>query len=412
MPDDISLLASLLRSQVPTALQNEAMQRLTRIDHPEVPAALLDQWSGFAPDRRAQAIDLLVRRPEWVHGLLDRVAAGDLDVASLGASARQRLLGHPREAIRARAAALLVASIDPRRNRVVEQALFEFDSTKGDPVLGADLFVTHCAVCHRLGDVGGGAGPDLATLVDRSPRALVTAILDPNRAVEDKYTSYDAVTRDGDEYSGLITGQTGNSITLVSVSGIEQMILRSDLESLKASGRSLMPDGFEQLLTTRNFGDLIAFVQQHGTPFKAFDGNQPERVVAGPGDTVELNAKNAEIYGPSVVLESRYGNLGMWGSTDDRAVWTVEIEAPAKFEMRLDWACLDANAGNRFEFRIGENVLIAPVPGTGSWDDYRQAAFGVIRLEPGVHRAVFRSHGTLNGFLIDFLKVRLVPSSG
>lgn len=409
---DIDLLASFLRPHQPGELQRDAMARLMRIDHPAVPAALMRELDGLDPDRRSQAIDVMMRRPDWAHGLMDRVESGALNPKSLGASARQRLVSHRDGSVRARAAKVLAHTMDTERGEVVKRALAGLESVDGTPGRGAELFALHCAVCHRFGDTGGGAGPDLAALIDRSAGSLVVALLDPNRAVEDKYVSYEAVTRDGEEHSGLLVEQTGNSITLVSVSGIEQTVLRSDLESLRASGRSLMPEGFEQLLTAQDLADLVAFIQQRGPRPKEFAGNRPATVVPGPDSDLELTPANAEIYGPGVVLESRYGNLGMWDSSDDRAIWTIQIDAPAEFEVHLEWACPGGSAGNRFEFRVGEQLLVAPVPATGSWDDYRQAVFGVIRLEPGVHRAVFRSHGVLDGFLIDLLSVRLVPVSG
>ena len=52
------------------------------------------------------------------------------------------------------------------------------------------MFKKLCASCHRLGKEGVEVGPDLATLTDKSPEALLIAILDPNRAFETKYTEF------------------------------------------------------------------------------------------------------------------------------------------------------------------------------------------------------------------------------
>ena len=58
---------------------------------------------------------------------------------------------------------------------------------KGVAASGEQLFTTHCAACHKLGNIGNAAGPDLAAIADKSPRALLTAILNPNQAVEDRF---------------------------------------------------------------------------------------------------------------------------------------------------------------------------------------------------------------------------------
>src|SRR5204863_3313156 len=113
---------------------------------------------------------------------------------------------------------------------------------KGDPARGLALFTKHCAVCHKLGDVGKEVGPDLASLADKSTDAMLIAVLDPNRAVEARYVNYLAETKNGQSFSGVLTSETGNSSTLVGVHGKEQMILRSNLEPLSSTGQSTTPD--------------------------------------------------------------------------------------------------------------------------------------------------------------------------
>ena len=52
-----------------------------------------------------------------------------------------------------------------------------------------------------LQDIGKEVGADLAALKDRSTDAMLTAILDPNRAVESKFLVYTVVTKDGLQHS-------------------------------------------------------------------------------------------------------------------------------------------------------------------------------------------------------------------
>jgi putative heme-binding domain-containing protein len=88
----------------------------------------------------------------------------------------------------------------------------------------------------------------------------VTHILDPNRAVEDKYTLYTAATQDGRALAGMLAGEAGNSLTFVGLDGSEQEILRSELRSLTSTGRSLMPDGLEAAINEQAMADLVAFL--------------------------------------------------------------------------------------------------------------------------------------------------------
>jgi putative heme-binding domain-containing protein len=132
---------------------------------------------------------------------------------------------------------------------------------KGDASQGLALFRQNCATCHRLRGEGNQVGPDLGMIADKSVPALLTAILDPNQAVESRYVSYNAVTRDDRELSGILTAESQNSITLRAADGREVTLLRSELKELSATGLSLMPEGFEKALKPQDMADLIEALQ-------------------------------------------------------------------------------------------------------------------------------------------------------
>jgi putative heme-binding domain-containing protein len=128
----------------------------------------------------------------------------------------------------------------------------------GDAGHGVALFRQHCAACHRLGGDGRAVGPDLGMITDKSVDTLLAAILDPNQAVEARYVSYTAMTREDREVGGIIVTETASGITLRSGDGREETLLRADLKELTSSGLSLMPEGFEQVLRPQDMADLIA----------------------------------------------------------------------------------------------------------------------------------------------------------
>ncbi|HAD61866.1 MAG TPA: hypothetical protein DCG12_21725, partial [Planctomycetaceae bacterium] len=119
--------------------------------------------------------------------------------------------------------------------------------------------------------------------------------------------------------------ETGGSITLLGTDGKEQQVARTNLEELVSSGRSLMPEGLERDLSPQELIDVIAFVQSAGAGPKQFPGNQPAVIHANDQGELVLQASQAEIYGPQLVYEQKYGNLGFWGSAEDHAVWTVNV---------------------------------------------------------------------------------------
>jgi len=102
---------------------------------------------------------------------------------------------------------------------------------------------------------------DLSTMAHKPAAYLVTAILDPNQAVESRYTAYAATTTRDEEYTGVIQQESAQSITLRLAGGIEVTLLRGDIRSLTSSGRSLMPEGFETVLPPAAMADLLAFLR-------------------------------------------------------------------------------------------------------------------------------------------------------
>jgi putative heme-binding domain-containing protein len=208
---------------------------------------------------RAQVLESLFPRQEWISELLGAVESGALAASQIGAAHQQKLLGHSQAAIRERAAKLFVET-NSDRQKIVKQYESVCDLV-GDAVRGHAIYQQTCAVCHRLKDEGNETGPDLGSVADKATAQLLEAILDPNRAVEARYLSYTAVTKSDHEVSGIIAVETPNSITLKTATGTEEVILRADLKQLTASGLSLMPEGLENNLKPQNLADVIACIK-------------------------------------------------------------------------------------------------------------------------------------------------------
>jgi putative heme-binding domain-containing protein len=210
-------------------------------------------------------LEVLLRRADGVKAVLDAAEKQQIQPFEIDAARRQQLLQHKDVALRERAGKLFRDAINPDRQKVLDK-FRETLTLTGDAKRGGELFVKHCAACHKLGSVGQAVGPDLASLGDKSPEGLLTAILDPNRAVEARYVSYLATLKNGQTFTGVLTAQTGTSITLVSSAGKEQILLRSDLDDLTSSGKSAMPEGLEKDVTPQGLADLIAHVRQGAKP--------------------------------------------------------------------------------------------------------------------------------------------------
>jgi putative membrane-bound dehydrogenase-like protein len=406
---DLAALAALLAPQTPVELQAAAVQALAKSGDDAVPGLLMTPWSGYGPELRSRVLDALLARGPWTNALIEHMAAGEVPPGEIDAAHRQRLLDHREAAVRQASEKLLAGSANADRAKVVTR-FRETARLAGDRERGAAAFKKHCSACHKLADVGYAVGPDLSALTDRSTEGLLTAIFDPNRAVEAKYLNYTAATHDGLVITGMLAAEHGNSITLVASEGKQVSLLRSELESLESTSKSLMPEGLEKDLQPQNVADLLQYLGGFKPSRKTFEGNQP--VVVKPEalrGEFWLLASQCEIYGSTLVYEPQFRNLGYWQSADDHAAWTLAVEKPGRFAVSLDFACDDGAAGQSLALDVAGRRLVAKVPGTGNWDTYRQLQIGTVELPSGEHQLTVRPDGPPRGPLIDLKAVRLRP---
>ncbi len=246
---DRDVLGDLLRPQVPSRLQQGAIATLGRMRDKRVPDVLLAGWKAYTPALREQVLDTLLSRREWTAALLSSLEDTCTPPGEIDPLHRRRLLDHPDAMIQSRADAVFAGATEDR-SEVIERYRTALNKP-GDPSRGAAIFRKTCIACHRLNGEGNEVGPDLASLTDRSPEALLTAILDPNRAFETKYMNYMVETTDGRILSGMIASETATGVSLLQQEGKQHVLLRNEIAAMSSSGQSLMPEGLEKDLSSR-----------------------------------------------------------------------------------------------------------------------------------------------------------------
>ena len=254
------ILAELLEPQQPQAVQLAAIEALSKFNASGVPELLLSAWKGFSPAVRREASVATLSRGAWAKALVEAIRAGRLQANEIDAATSQRLTTHKDADIRDLAQQLLVVRTNGQRAKVVAAYLGALDLL-GHPDRGREIFRKHCSVCHRRDNFGHEIGPDLATVINRGPEAMLISILDPNREVNPKYLQYIAVTVDGRSVTGVITSDTAAGITLSREEGKSETIPRADIDELQSTGVTLMPEGFEKELDQQAMADLIAYLR-------------------------------------------------------------------------------------------------------------------------------------------------------
>ena len=135
----------------------------------------------------------------------------------------------------------------------------------GDSARGRKLFTepggVNCAACHRIAGEGSDLGPDLSGVGAQFDRhALAEAILYPSKTVREGYQQIAIEMADGDEFSGVVKGETADTLTLRDSSGREHKLPRAAIQARRNSALSLMPEGLQAALSLDDFANLVAYL--------------------------------------------------------------------------------------------------------------------------------------------------------
>jgi putative membrane-bound dehydrogenase-like protein len=260
-PDLRPICQRLLRVRFLNAV---AVRGLALFDDPAIGRSLAQSYRAFHPSERSAAMETLVSRPAFARALLDQMAAGRIPRDDLTPfQARQVLsLGDP--ALTKRLAEVwgeLHTTAAERRDRIValKNQLGPAALARADRGLGRAIFNRACASCHRLYGEGGQIGPDLTGSGRDNLDYLLENIVDPAATVSADFRMAVVAMNDGRVLNGLIKAQSPRTITLQTQT--EAITLeRSEIEGIRPSASSLMPEGLLDNLKPDEIRDLIAYL--------------------------------------------------------------------------------------------------------------------------------------------------------
>jgi putative membrane-bound dehydrogenase-like protein len=267
--NDPKVVAALLQSISPRTspeLARGILAALAESEVPELGKQAAQRLPTLAPAARGEAIRLLLSRSEWTPALLASLDGGAVQLGELSLEQKQTLSAHPDQGIARRARNILARGgglPNPDRQKVLDE-LRPLTETKGDAALGKAVFTKNCAKCHMHSGEGNKIGPDLTGMAVHPKRELLVHLIDPNRSVEGNFRVYTVETDDGRVLSGLLASESKTTVELIDAEAKRHVLQRDEIETLTASTKSLMPEGFEKQVSRDDLANLLEFLTTRG----------------------------------------------------------------------------------------------------------------------------------------------------
>ena len=95
---------------------------------------------------------------------------------------------------------------------------------------------------------------------------LLPNVVDPGGIIREGYQQYVVATTDGRVLSGLLAENGGGKVTLLYAKNVRTTLPESEVESIRRSDTSLMPEGILDALNDQELRDLFAYLRSEPGP--------------------------------------------------------------------------------------------------------------------------------------------------
>jgi putative heme-binding domain-containing protein len=270
------MLAALVERRVPKlapdlqsltadkALRGLVLRSLAAYDDPATPETILRRYGEYSPAERDDAIATLAARPAWALAMLEAIGRGQIRRRDVTVSIARQLqaLGDARVSEQLEK---VWGNVQPT-SKVKADLLARYKSLLASPAnqpadqsRGRAVFNRTCLSCHKLYDAGGDVGPDLTGSDRANVDYILENVLDPSAAVSRDYTITNVATTDGRLIAGIIREQNDAAL-LIQTANERIVVPREDIEAIKPTASSMMPEGQLEMLSDQEIRDLFAYL--------------------------------------------------------------------------------------------------------------------------------------------------------
>ncbi len=263
-PQAIDLVTTYFESPGKTPEEiGRVIQTLGKSDSDVIANLLLDRLDTLSSENRPKAVEVLLQRPAWTSLLLSQIESGSVPKDVLSVNQLQRLISTSSEDVAQQIGSIygtIKTGRDPSRTFVVAQMRRLVTSRQGNPHRGIEVYNKLCGQCHKLHGKGQEVGPEITVNGRGNLEQLLSNVFDPSLVIGKDYQAVTVLTIEGRVLSGLLVEDSPARVVLKLQGGKLETIARDDVDAMKTSDTSLMPEGIEKQLSPEEILDLFAYL--------------------------------------------------------------------------------------------------------------------------------------------------------
>lgn len=202
------------------------------------------------------------KREDVGEALITALQSSAGQLSNLSVKDMQKLFDAYPSSVQTLAKPLMKTLQDQQATRLSQLEELEASLKRGDVSEGRQLFFgkATCFTCHAVEKNGGQFGPDLTNIGEiRSKHDLLEAIVYPSASFAREHETSKIITKTN-TYTGIITEQLADAITIATGPGTTVRVPRSEISSIELQNISMMPPGLDKILDNQELSDLMAYL--------------------------------------------------------------------------------------------------------------------------------------------------------
>lgn len=267
----IPAVAALLGGNGSSGLQRRIIDALGNTPEPAVGSQLVGAFSRVSGELQEPLFGAVLKRADWSMQMVQALADKKVSLQQVGPAFQYRLRTHADRGVAAKANETMdqLKGPEQKEKEALLARLVPEVEKPGNLENGKKLYTANCAGCHVFKNEGRNLAPNLTGMGAHGAADLLVHVIDPNRLVEPNFVAVSIETKDDLTYNGIIERENNAELLLRDASG-DNTIRKDNIKSRTNTGRSLMPEGFEQL-GAEGLRDLLAYICADENRYRILD---------------------------------------------------------------------------------------------------------------------------------------------